>query len=247
LGLEEADNGGTEEAAEIARTVDERDAGGSGAAAEQRRGQRPEHRHRGDDTGSSQHQAEHGERRIAPRPGAQKEPDRGGKTGKDGMPAAFARAVGVTAGEYQRDQRCGVRNGGEQADGECVPDAGLADDGRLPEADGVGAHLDAEEDSAEQPDPGTSEDRPNRPMGLRFGFGVNLGGNSGSFDWGEPPCLNDSVIEKEKDDDAEQDSGDRLQDEKPLPCGDALGVAEVMEDEAGERAADDAGDRVASH
>ena len=59
------------------------------------------------------------------------------------------------------DEREAVGDDGEQADVECVFDAGLADDGGLPEADGVGAHLDAEEDCAEEPDAWAREDGAN--------------------------------------------------------------------------------------
>ena len=107
---------------------------------------------RGDDSGDSEHETEHRDGRVAAGLGAEDKTDCSHDVWHDDVPASLASSVGVASNEHHADKRAGVRDGGEQADVECVLDAGLADDGGLPETDGVGAHLHAEEDCAEEPD-----------------------------------------------------------------------------------------------
>src|SRR6185437_8016123 len=84
-------------------------------------------------------------------------------------------------------------------------------------------------------------------MSFRDGFFVDLGSYDGSFRFREPPGFGYAVVEEEEDDDAEEDCGDSLQNEEPLPSGDALAAGEVPQDEAGQRTADDSGDRISGH
>ena len=69
-------------------------------------------------------------------------------------------------------------------------------------------------------------------MGLGCGFGINLRGDRRSLSLGEPIRVDNPVIEKEEDDGAEEDGRNRLEDEEPLPSGDALAAREVMQDKA---------------
>src|ERR1700722_4343408 len=84
-------------------------------------------------------------------------------------------------------------------------------------------------------------------MGFRDGFFVDFGGYGGSFAFREPLGFDYAVVEEEEDDDAEEDCGDGLQDEEPLPAGHALAAREVMKDEAGQGTADDSGEGVSCH
>src|SRR5271154_1879356 len=84
-------------------------------------------------------------------------------------------------------------------------------------------------------------------MGFRDGFFVDFGGYGSSFAFREPLGFDYAVVEEEENDDAEEDCGDGLQDEEPLPPGHAFAAGEVAQDEAGQRTADDSGDRVSGH
>src|ERR1700733_5214764 len=84
-------------------------------------------------------------------------------------------------------------------------------------------------------------------MGFRDGFFMDFGGYGGSFALREPLRFGYSVVEEEEDDDAEDDRGDGLEEEEPLPPGEACATGEVVQDEAGQGTADDSGDGVAGH
>ena len=115
-----------------------------------------------------------------------------------------------------------VGDDGAQADLEGIGDAGLANDGGQPEADGVGAHLDAEVDGAHEPDARADEDGEDGVVGLGVGFFVDFGGDDALLFRREPICVDDAVVEGEEDDDAEDDGGDGFEEEEPLPSGDAV-------------------------
>src|SRR6266478_7740066 len=76
------------------------------------------------------------------------------------------------------------------------------------------------------------------------GFFADFGGYSAPFAFREPLGFDYAVVEEQEDDDAEEDCGDGLQDEEPLPPGHVLAACEVAQDEAGQRTPDDSGDVV---
>src|SRR5258708_31776816 len=84
-------------------------------------------------------------------------------------------------------------------------------------------------------------------MGFRDGFFVDFGGYGGSFAFREPLGFDYAGVEEEEDDNAEEDCGDGLKDEEPLPPGDALAAGEVVQDETGQGTSDDSGDGVSGH
>src|SRR5271166_5856300 len=59
--------------------------------------------------------------------------------------------------------------------------------------------------------------------------------------------IGDAVVQVEQDEEAQDDRWRRLGDEQPLPAGETIATSEALHDEPRERAADDAGNRIASH
>src|ERR1700679_3707748 len=81
VGFEDADEGGAEEAAEVAGAVDESDASGRGRSTKERCGQRPEQGDGSDDSHDGQVNADHGEDGVAAATGAEDEADGGNEAG----------------------------------------------------------------------------------------------------------------------------------------------------------------------
>src|ERR1700754_3967257 len=84
-------------------------------------------------------------------------------------------------------------------------------------------------------------------MGFRDRFCMDFGGHGDSFAFREPPGFGYAVVEEEEDDDAEEDCWNGLHDEEPLPPSEALAAGKVVQDEAGQRTADDSGNGVSCH
>ncbi len=167
------------------------------------------------------------------------------------MPATFAAAVGRTAHQHHEHRRGQVRDGAHQTDADRVGDAAALDDRRQPEVDRIHPALDAEIHRAQQPHRRVTQHRAQRSgrTGRLAGFVLGQHACQGLFFLRvEPAGLLHAVAEQEPHPDAQHHGRQALQQEHPLPAGQAaLPGREVTQDPAGQRPAQYPGDRDRRH
>lgn len=240
-----------QEARHLAHGVDQGQAARGRASAEHGGRHRPEHRQAGEGAHGGDRQAE----------------DRngwgGGEVHRDDqahsahqhrhhqVPAALFAQVGGAAHHQHEHRRQQIGDCTQPADHQVIAEPHVLDDRRQPEVDGVHPTLDAEVDQAERPDRRVLEHFQQRISG-GLGLVGQVGGLVGLEDCalmgGQPFGVGEAVAEQEVGEGAEDDRWNTLQQEHPLPAREAtLARREVVEDPAGEWAAEQAGHRDCRH
>ncbi|MNC19685.1 hypothetical protein D3C75_676220 [compost metagenome] len=167
------------------------------------------------------------------------------------MPATFFAQVRRTAHDQHEHRSQQVGNRTEPADYQVIAKAQVLDDRWQPEVDRVDAALDAEVDQAEGPDRRVLEHRQQRISGgFRFAGQVfsMVGFQHRTLERSQPFRIGVTVTEQEISQRTEDHRRNALQQEHPLPAGEtALARGEVVENPAGEGAAEQAGYRDRRH
>ncbi|MNN16282.1 hypothetical protein D3C81_1294160 [compost metagenome] len=167
------------------------------------------------------------------------------------MPAALVAQVRRAPDQQHEHPGQQVGDRAQPADQQGIVEAQVLDDRRQPEVDRVNPALDTEVDETEGPDQRVGEHRQYAVAGgRRFagGIGLEVGLDHLPFSRAQPLGFGVAVTEQENCQKAEQYGGQALDQEHPLPAGQAmLAGGEVIENPARERPAEQAGHRDRRH